>query len=432
MGCQANKAALPEGAREPPGRTLLAGARQARAGAKGDAARGSGLEPRGEAAVPRASDGQRESPLEPLPEDGKSDWHKEALAAGTDQIQRSPTRGRKPSLAPSTGSAVGSSSTSPGLRSNSAMSISTTITPVSRESCQSQRTRTSGASGQLQEANPEATPRLETELPAATPRVESPAGLWVVAPGRPALQGEYGRVLGVIANGEAIWRQLAGDGILFSCTAGFWMIADDRDKIERNLGQLRTVDRHLAKLPHECTRWMYGDDSRSWAVDAEGTTLVTANRELAEQRMQQNAQRAALRVAQASRRAARAPDKLWVAAPPRPALQGEYAKVQGHLENDAAVWKQVHGQGLLLDSGGRWALFTDELDVASGRAQIRTAAPHSGKPPHQLAIWKYVNSDGRWTSDYVRAIRVVVDSSLVAHIQANYACDEAAPQRTTM
>lgn len=323
---------------------------------------------------------------------------------------------------PSTPSLLGSASTSGGPRSNLARSQSGSLTPASTRSNQSCVTRTSWAAGQVQEASPMASPRLVAELPAATPRVTIPLRLWLVAPERPSLQGAYARLPDIVANGEAIWRQLSGDGWLFSCTSGFWMVADHRDKVERNLAQLRTVDRHYEKLPHECTRWMYGDDSRQWTADASSLVLLTPDRECAEHRIRQQEQRVLAREAQACRRAACAPGALWLAAPPRPFLQGEYCKVQGRLERGQPVWRQVGGEGWMLASasGDHWIIATEEPGAQAGMPQIRSSVSHGGKWPHEVEGWKYANGNGGWATDYVRAIRVSTNDRIAVSAQANY------------
>lgn len=342
---------------------------------------------------------------------------------------------RKPSLAPSMDSTVHKSNGSNGARSNSAYSsssfnVSVSNTPASARSSLSRQTRTSWAMGHVQEegCSPLATPsaltarRLVTDqlLPDATPRIQCPDTLWLVAPHRPALQGMYCRLPDALANGEPIWQQADGEGWLFSCSTGFWMVADHRDKVERNLAQLRTVDRHYAKLPHECYRWMYGEDSRNWVTDGEQMVFITPDRERALIMVKHQGEQAAGRVAEAARRAQLATESLWLAAPPKPFLQGEYRKVPGWMEDDMPVWRQVHGEGCLLSNSNHWVVCECNADDVRKRAQIRSSVPHGGQWPEEVSMWKYSNAMRGWTTDYVRAICLSTDRMAAERSQANY------------
>mmetsp|Transcript_47243 Transcript_47243/g.109298 ORF Transcript_47243/g.109298 Transcript_47243/m.109298 type:complete len:468 (+) Transcript_47243:59-1462(+) len=324
-------------------------------------------------------------------------------------------------------------STSAGGRSVHSSSFSTPT--ASARSSLSRATRTSWARGHVQEegASPQAmTPsaltarRLVTEqcLPEATPRVQCPETLYLVAPLRPALQGTYCRVPEIVANSEPIWRQQEGEGWLFSCSTGFWMVGDHRDKVERNLAQLRTMDRHYAKLPHECHKWMYGEDSRNWVSDSEGPVILTSDRERALLMVQKQGEQSERRILEAHRRAEAAPDNFWLAAPPKPNLQGEYRKVPDRMYDDMPVWRQVNGVGLLLSTAGHWVVLPSEhVDDVRAKTQIRSSVMHGGGLPHEVTMWKYSSQANRgWATDYVRAICISRDSSIAQRSQANYMC----------
>eukprot|EP00913_Durusdinium_trenchii_P004035 g3737.t1 len=73
--------------------------------------------------------------------------------------------------------------------------------------------------------------------------------------------------------------------------------------------------------------------------------------------------------ADAQRRAKAAPKQLWLKAPSRIALEGEYTKVPERLERGQAVWKQHCGPGWIYStSGGRWFI-TDREDGISASAK---------------------------------------------------------------
>mmetsp|Transcript_102196 Transcript_102196/g.284641 ORF Transcript_102196/g.284641 Transcript_102196/m.284641 type:complete len:484 (-) Transcript_102196:91-1542(-) len=451
MGCQAHKAALPEEVKAPPSsaesrdarhaKTLLTGPKRtpsevAGAGAAKCTEEGrlqTLVRPRTGAAetagvtgaCPRPREDAERAEAQPIEEE--EERHEESPASHSED--------RKPSLAPSSTDSISrKTSTSVGIRSTSAhssFSAATSNTPASARTSLSQRSRASWAMGHVQEETDSPTTsgaqtarRLITDqcLPEATPRVHCPEALWLVLPHRAHLQGQYCLMPGAVANGEPLWRQADGPGWLFSCSTGFWMVADGRDKVERNLGQLRTIDRHYAKLPHECHRWMYGEDSRNWVTETDGLTLVTADQDRALSMVHRQQEEAAGQVAAAFRRAASAPDTIWLAAPPKPFLQGEYRKATGHdsLHNDLPVWRQVNGSGCLASSSGHWVIYADNPEDVRSRPQIRSSVPHGGALPQEVSMWKYTNGTGGWATDYVRAVCASTDSSVAERSQANY------------
>mmetsp|Transcript_69723 Transcript_69723/g.204064 ORF Transcript_69723/g.204064 Transcript_69723/m.204064 type:complete len:467 (-) Transcript_69723:39-1439(-) len=427
MGCQAHKAHAPSETAKAPAQangTLLTGpkAHFARAGGKdGQLSGRKGPHGAGEAFPP------------PRPASAEGEAGRAAEEHQDDTPTGDGQQDRKFTTAPSMDSSLHKSSLSGATRSASAYSsfnMSMSTTPASARTSESRQTRTSWAMGHVQEesGSPMATPsaltarRLVTEqaLPEVTPRVHCPDSLWLVAPSRPHLQGVYCRLPDALANGEPIWRQADGEGWLFSCSTGFWMVADAREKVERNLAQLRTVDRHYAKLPHECPRWMYGEDSRTWVTDSEQLVFITPDRERALFAVKYQGEMAAGRAAEAARRALTAPESLWLAAPPKPFLQGEYRKVEGWMEDDMPVWRHVTGEGCLMSSSNHWVICEGIVEDVRRRAQIRSSQPHNDQWPEEVNMWKYSNPMRGWTTDYVRAICMSTDRSAAERSQANY------------
>jgi len=257
----------------------------------------------------------------------------------------------------------------------------------------------------------------------ATPHVHCPERLWVITPSKPELQGEYAQLLGWVANGEPIWRHVSGHSCLFSCTAGRWMVTDHYSKIEMNQGQVRTVDPHYEKLPHQCSRWMYGESS-NWIADAQGLTTVIADKASAQRRLQQQEQQSSGKKQHASLRAVQAPTTLWLAAPPKPALQGEYCRVQDRVENGQPVWRHVQGNGWLFSSASKhWMFCSKEPGADKNPGQLKSAMPHQGKWPQDVKEWKYARSSGgAWASDSVKQVQVSTDAALARAALKNYVC----------
>jgi len=254
----------------------------------------------------------------------------------------------------------------------------------------------------------------------------SPERLWVIAPMRRALQGEYVQFPAWVVNGEPIWRHTSSHACLFSCTARRWTITDHYSNVEADRGQVRTADPHYQKFPHECSRWTYAMGS-DWTADAQGRILVTPDQAVAQKRMKKQEHQSSGRAQRASMHAEQAPCTLWVAAPPRPALQGEYRRVEGRMECGQPVWRRAEGAGWLFSvAGGHWVVGGNDPGGGRSRPQLKTSAPHGGQLPHQVRGWKYArDGTGDWATDSVGAIQVSTDARLARAVLRNYNCGGA-------
>lgn len=267
----------------------------------------------------------------------------------------------------------------------------------------------------------DATATLQQPCDRAQDAPACPERLWLVSPLKPALQGEYVRLPAWFANGEPIWRHASGSAFLFSSSTGRWTVTDHHSKIEADQGEIRSADKHYHKRPHECSRWMCSCGS-GWAVDDTGATLVTSHRAAAQQQMRQQERKNTGSKQKASLRAVLAPETLWVAVPPRPALQGEYRRVEGRMEHCQPVWRRIQGDGWLFSSaGGHWLVCSGEPGAKKNPAQLRSSATHSGKWPQEVKGWKYARSGTfEWVTDSVRAIQVSADPSTTRAALKNY------------
>lgn len=263
---------------------------------------------------------------------------------------------------------------------------------------------------------------------------EESDSIWVLAPCKPAVEGQYDRVDGQLVNGDAVWRQVEGDGWLFCSFDGRWTVSDGPQEVDRDVGLLRTADPHYSKLPHECSRWMYREELGTWASDNDGQVLVTNVRARVERRLQRRTERSTRLALAAQRRAAKAPRTLWVVAPPRPALQGTYNMEDSEHMNGYPVWKQQGGKGYLFSSEkDQWIISGDAPNRIRQKSQmqLRTSSTHAGKMPNEVTSWKYTESGGVWIADVTKSIRVFADKEAAAFVLANYDCgtlEEAAAE----
>eukprot|EP00913_Durusdinium_trenchii_P004031 g3733.t1 len=174
----------------------------------------------------------------------------------------------------------------------------------------------------------------------ARPKGEELSSLWLVAPRYALLQGEYRKQEARTERGQPVWRQVSGEGWIFSSSKGRWNVT-------------------------------------AWISD------LVAQRRMAEQ------QREALK------RTDHAPEKVWVICPPKPNLQGEYAKQPARVERGQAVWRQVGGNGILYSNGlgGLWCVATKEADVQKNLGLLQCSTPHYGRPPHEMESWQYADGN---------------------------------------
>jgi len=240
----------------------------------------------------------------------------------------------------------------------------------------------------------------------------APERLWVVAPPKPALQGEYRKTEDRLHNGEPIWQQVFGEGRLLSSSSGRWLICESGAKADKDVAQIKSADPHIGKAPNEVSKWAFvcRDESRNWVADMRGLIRVMRDQRAAEWCFMRQEEEAA-------KSTARAPEKLWVAVPPRPFLQGEYRKVDGRLVNFRPVWKQISGSGWLFGSwnGVSWMICDDEAKLGgTGLPDIQTS------DPNEPGLWKHRNLNGGWVMDSIGWIRVSTDRRTLDGLLANY------------
>lgn len=85
------------------------------------------------------------------------------------------------------------------------------------------------------------------------------------------------------------------------------------------------------------------------------------------------------------------PDKLYLIAPPKQGLQGEYIKNPSRLHNGCTIWQLNGGQrGYLYSArGGVWVVAASEEQMLDGAGSIQSELPHMGKEPQDCAGWKF-------------------------------------------
>eukprot|EP00435_Cladocopium_sp_Y103_P033591 s483_g8.t1 len=93
------------------------------------------------------------------------------------------------------------------------------------------------------------------------------------------------------------------------------------------------------------------------------------------------------RDADAQRRAKLAPSQLWLKAPSRMALEGEYTKVPERMERGQVVWKQHCGPGWIYStSGGRWFITDREDGISACTGVLASVAPHQNRFPQEFRV----------------------------------------------
>lgn len=94
--------------------------------------------------------------------------------------------------------------------------------------------------------------------------------------------------------------------------------------------------------------------------------------------------------------AAYMPEKLWIIAPPKPGLTGEYIKTPGRLHNGCIIWQLDGGhRGFLYSArGGVWVVAGSEEHMNSSIGCLLSDGPHMGKEPQDCAQWKFNAGEG--------------------------------------
>eukprot|EP00930_Biecheleria_cincta_P045333 TRINITY_DN31255_c0_g1_i1.p1 TRINITY_DN31255_c0_g1~~TRINITY_DN31255_c0_g1_i1.p1 ORF type:complete len:896 (-),score=135.54 TRINITY_DN31255_c0_g1_i1:105-2642(-) len=226
-------------------------------------------------------------------------------------------------------------------------------------------------------------------------QASSDSSLWLLAPPYVALQGEYRKQENRTERGQPVYRQVGGEGWIFSTTKGRWFVTDGEAGIAVNGGVIATTTIHNGSSPHEMQRWQYFYEG-SWHVDA--SIHVTAKQAEAVRRL-------AEQEADSLQRASAAPEKLWLICPPKPSLQGEYMRQAARIERGQAVWRQAGGNGILYSNGlgGLWCIATKEADVAKNLGLLQCVQPHKGKAPDEMEEWQFAEGTS-WRAD--KSVRV--------------------------
>ncbi|CAK9073545.1 unnamed protein product [Durusdinium trenchii] len=219
----------------------------------------------------------------------------------------------------------------------------------------------------------------------ARPKGEELSSLWLVAPRYALLQGEYRKQEARTERGQPVWRQVSGEGWIFSSSKGRWNVTDFEDGIASNSSVMATASQHNGEPPYRIEQWQFFCQG-SWQLDP--NIFVTEKQAEAQRRMAEQ-QREALK------RTDHAPEKVWVICPPKPNLQGEYAKQPARVERGQAVWRQVGGNGILYSNGlgGLWCVATKEADVQKNLGLLQCSTPHYGRPPHEMESWQYADGN---------------------------------------
>jgi len=209
------------------------------------------------------------------------------------------------------------------------------------------------------------------------------SSLWLVAPRFPLLQGEYRKQEARKERGQPVWRQVSGEGWIYSTSKGRWFISDSEDGIANNGGVMATTNQHNGNAPYKMENWQFFGQG-SWQPDQ---SIFLTEKQAEAQRRVAEQQREAVK------RTDRAPDKVWMICPPKPHLQGEYVKQPARIERGQAVWRQVGGNGILYSNGlgGVWCVATKEADVQKNLGLLQCSTPHHGHPPHEMESWQYAD-----------------------------------------
>lgn len=234
---------------------------------------------------------------------------------------------------------------------------------------------------------------------ACSPSPMPPISLWLVSPPYMALQGEYRKQEHRKERGQPVWKQVGGNGWIFSTMKGRWFVSDTEAGISVNGGVIASTGLHNGQMPHEISTWQCFHEG-TWQV--EELIMVTQMREEGEHRI-------AEQEAKALQLAHTAPERLWLLCPTKPSLQGEYIRQPGRVERGQPVWRQLCGKGILYSNGlgGLWCVATKEADVFRNLGLLQCSSPHGGQLPHEVSGWQYADGSS-WKSDktiYVTAIK---------------------------
>ncbi|CAE7523636.1 unnamed protein product, partial [Symbiodinium pilosum] len=96
---------------------------------------------------------------------------------------------------------------------------------------------------------------------------EHPSSLWLLASRYPNLQGEYRKQETRRERNEPVWRQVGGEGWIFSTSKGRWFVTDSENGIEKNGGVMASVSPHKGCPPNKMEQWQFFFDS-SWQPDS--------------------------------------------------------------------------------------------------------------------------------------------------------------------
>mmetsp|Transcript_50616 Transcript_50616/g.103086 ORF Transcript_50616/g.103086 Transcript_50616/m.103086 type:complete len:801 (+) Transcript_50616:39-2441(+) len=214
---------------------------------------------------------------------------------------------------------------------------------------------------------------------------EEHSSLWLVAPRFPQLQGEYRKQETRKERGQPVWRQVSGEGWIFSTNKGRWFISDTEEGIANNRGVLASTTQHNGSAPYQIDQWQFLSQG-SWQSDQ---TIFLTEKQAEAQRRVAEQQREAVK------RTDRAPDKVWILCQPKPHLQGEYVKQPARIERGQAVWRQLGGNGILYSNGlgGFWCVATKEADVQKNLGLLQCSTPHYGRPPHEMESWQFADGN---------------------------------------
>ncbi|CAE7526171.1 unnamed protein product [Symbiodinium natans] len=212
---------------------------------------------------------------------------------------------------------------------------------------------------------------------------EHPPSLWLLSPRYANLQGEYRKQETRRERGQPVWRQVGGEGWIFSTSKGRWFVTDDEAGIAQSGGVMASVAPHNGSPPNKVEHWQFFNDG-SWQPDA--AILLTEKQAEAERLLAEQQREALLR-------SGAAPDRVWIVCPPKPLIQGEYTRQPGRIERGHPVWRQVGGSGILYSNGlgGLWCVATKEADVQKNLGVLQCSNAHQGRPPHEMEAWQYAD-----------------------------------------
>ncbi|CAJ1440027.1 unnamed protein product [Effrenium voratum] len=148
-----------------------------------------------------------------------------------------------------------------------------------------------------------------------------PVQLWLVAPLRGAVQGEYVLQRGRDNSGQPLWRQLKGPSWLFKAPDGHWRFASSDLELVDHVGHIQSAQPEGNKLPNQVALWQHYDGS-AW-YDDNSVSVTTRRSDFDASAPAQ----AASQVENSS---------LWLVSPRHGVLQGEYRKQDGRGRSEAS------------------------------------------------------------------------------------------------